>query len=307
MAAPAGPIWIRQRWQWDQPDSVPAPSPERLPAGRSLVPWDLPVTRMGWQWWQGPPAIADAVTALPRTPARMPIPTLVAATVDPLPCPLEAGREAGSAPRLPTCGHPGPPSIGGDGREQRRVLRPGWPLSAARSRSPARRRRPTERAGLRCPAAPAPGATARWAFPTPGPPTDVASSCRSTKPGAAGSPAPAPGTLGRQGQPGSRGALAQGRPALPVWLPMMRPRLGPAPPGAVPGGASGSGLRPSAAIGMSCNLLVDGGTAGTGSGYPLGSCPPTSASGSGQRGVGGRKRGREGGVEGQGQSPPAAH
>ena len=74
-------------------------------------------------------------------------------------------------------------------------------------------------------------------------------------------------------------------------------RLGGVPPGRIAGSMSalvttGSGGKRHRVV--SCNLLVDSGTAGTGSRYALPRCPPTSTRRLERRDVGERRRDREG-------------
>ena len=54
---------------------------------------------------------------------------------------------------------------------------------------------------------------------------------------------------------------------------------------------------------MSRNLLVDSGMAGTCSRYAQMRCPPITTSRSEKRDAGERRRDREGGVQGEGESP----
>lgn len=88
--------------------------------------------RMRWQWWQSLSAMADAVTALPKTSAHMPVPTFVVTIAGLLSYLLETSWKMRSAPRLPVCRQPSSPSIGSDRCGQERILRSSWPLSAAR-------------------------------------------------------------------------------------------------------------------------------------------------------------------------------
>lgn len=106
-------------------------------------------------------------------------------------------------------------------------------------------------------------------MPTPGLPTDITFSCLSTKPSVARSSISALGTLGWKDQPESWSVFAQGKPAFPVWLPMMRSRLSLASSEAIPGSASGNDLRPSATMDMHSAALAAVGPGPSSSRLPM--------------------------------------